>query len=99
LRIGQTAALRFSAFNMRTTPEIFGTVVVVFADISQDQKTGASFYTLRIALPPEQLARLVGLKLVPGMPVEAFIQTDERTVMSFLVKPLQDQIAKAFRER
>jgi HlyD family secretion protein len=99
VRIGQTAALRFSAFNMRTTPEIFGTVAVISADIAQDQKTGASFYTLRIALPPEELARLGGLKLVPGMPVEAFIQTDDRTVMSYLVKPLQDQVAKAFRER
>jgi HlyD family secretion protein len=99
LRIGQTAVLRFSAFDMSTTPEIFGRVVVVSADITQDQKTGAPFYTVRVALPPEQLARLVGLKLVPGMPVEAFIKTDERTVMSYLVKPLQDQIAKAFRER
>jgi HlyD family secretion protein len=99
LRIGQTAVLRFSAFDMSTTPEIFGRVVVVSADITQDQKTGAPFYTVRVALPPEQLARLTGLKLVPGMPVEAFIKTDERTVMSYLVKPLQDQIAKAFRER
>jgi HlyD family secretion protein len=84
---------------MRTTPEIFDTVVVVSADTSLDQKSGASFYTLRIGLPPDQLAHLAGLKLVPGVPVEAFIQTDERTAMSFLIKPLQDQIAKAFRER
>ncbi len=53
----------------------------------------------RIALPREELARLDGLKLIPGMPVEAFIQTGDRTVMSYLVKPMQDQIAKAFRER
>jgi HlyD family secretion protein len=57
------------------------------------------FYTVRISLPSEEIARLNGLKLVPGMPVEAFIQTDSRTVLSYLVKPLQDQIIKAFRER
>lgn len=99
VRVGQTAALRFSAFDMRTTPEIFGTVGVVSADITQDEKSGTSYYTVRIALPPDEIARLDGLKLVPGMPVETFIQTDERTVISYLVKPLRDQIVKAFRER
>jgi HlyD family secretion protein len=99
VKVGQVAALRFSAFDMRNTPEIFGVVHVVSADISLDQKTGAPFYTLRIALPAKEVAQLGGLKLLPGMPVEAFIQTSERTVMSYLLKPMQDQIAKAFRER
>lgn len=99
VRLGQMAALRFSAFEMRTTPEIFGTVTVVSADTAQDQKTGASYYAVRIEISVEQFARLEGLKLVAGMPVEAFIQSDERTVMSYLVKPLKDQIVKAFRER
>jgi HlyD family secretion protein len=99
VKVGQVAALRFSAFDMRNTPEIFGMVHVVSADISLDQKTGAPFYTLRIALPAKEVAQLGGLKLLPGMPVEAFIQTGERTVMSYLLKPMQDQIAKAFRER
>ena len=58
-----------------------------------------AFYVLRIAMPREEVARLNGLKLVPGMPVETFVQTGERTVMSYLVKPLHDQIMKAFRER
>ena len=58
----------------------------------EDQKTGARYYTVRIAVPAEELARLGGLKLVPGMPVESFIQTSARTVMSYLVKPLHDQI-------
>jgi HlyD family secretion protein len=97
--LGQRAALRFAAFNQRTTPEINGVVTVVSADISQDQKTGTTYYVVRVGMPPEEIARLNGLKLVAGMPVDAFIQTGDRTVMSYLVKPLQDQITKAFRER
>jgi HlyD family secretion protein len=91
--------LRFATFNQRTTPEINGTVTRIGADLTQDQKTGAGYYVVRITMPAEEVARLGGLKLIPGMPVEAFIQTDSRSVMSYLVKPLQDQIAKAFRER
>jgi len=99
VRIGHRAVLRFSAFNQRTTPELSGEVSRVSADISQDQKTGTSFYTVRITPPPSELSRLNGLKLVPGMPVESFIQTDERTVMSYLTKPLTDQLMKTWRER
>jgi HlyD family secretion protein len=91
--------LRFAAFNQRTTPEINGAVTRIGADLTLDQKTGAAFYVVRITMPAEEIARLNGLKLVPGMPVEAFVQTDSRTVMSYLVKPLHDQIVKAFRER
>ncbi len=87
------------AFNQRTTPELNGIVTRISADITQDQKTGAAFYVVRISMPAAELARLNGVKLVPGMPVEAFVQTGDRTVMSFLVKPLHDQIMKAFRER
>ena len=97
--MGQKAVLRFSAFNQRTTPELNGEVSRVSADVSQDPKTGATFYTVRIAVPEAELARLNGLKLVPGMPVESFIQTGERTVISYLTKPLKDQIAKAWREK
>src|SRR3954453_18341380 len=99
IHVGQRAVLRFSAFNQRTTPELNGTVSVVSADISADAKTGATFYTVRIAIPAKELARLGGLKLVPGMPVESFIQTEARTVLSYLTKPLTDQALKAFRER
>jgi HlyD family secretion protein len=99
ISVGQRATLRFAAFNQRTTPEINGVVTVISADIAQDQKTGATYYVLRISMPPEEVARLHGLKLVAGMPVEAFVQTGDRTVMSYLVKPLHDQIMKAFRER
>jgi HlyD family secretion protein len=99
VRLGQRAVLRFSAFNQRTTPEINGEVSLVSADITQEAKSGASFYTVRIAPPSSELARLDGLKLVPGMPVESFIQTGERTVISYLTKPLADQITRAWREK
>jgi HlyD family secretion protein len=96
---GQPAILRFTAFNQRTTPELKGTVQRVSADISQDPKTGQSFYTVRIQLDPGEQERLEGRRLVPGMPVESFIQTGERTVISYLTKPLADQVARAWRER
>jgi HlyD family secretion protein len=99
LHVGQAAVVRFSAFNQRTTPELNGEVSLVSADVSQDQKSGASYYTIRIAVSPDEIARLGAAKLVPGMPVEAFVQTSPRTVISYLVRPLHDQIARAFREK
>jgi len=98
-RVNARAVLRFSAFNQRTTPEINGLVTKISADITQGPKTGASFYTLRITMSPAEVGRLNGFKLIPCMPVETFVQTSERTVMSYLVKPLHDQVMKAFRER
>jgi HlyD family secretion protein len=98
VQVGQGATLRFSAFNFRTTPEIFGTVSQVSADITTDQRTSQSYYTIRIAMPANEVARLGNVKLVPGMPVEAFVNTGDRTVMSYLMKPLSDQISRAFRE-
>ena len=99
LQIGQTALLRFTSFNQRTTPEIYGTVTRISADASTDQRTGVSYYTVRIGMPPDEIARLGDVKLVPGMPVEAFVQTGDRTVLSFLAKPLLDQVKRAFREK
>jgi len=98
VKLGQTAMLRFTSFNIRTTPEILGTVSRVSADTSTDQHTNQSFYTIRIAMTPEQVLRLGEVKLVPGMPVEAYVQTGERTVISYLMKPLADQLNRAFRE-
>jgi HlyD family secretion protein len=97
--IGRLATLRFAAFNQATTPEINGIVTRVSADVIQDQKNNTAYYTVRIGISTAEAARLNGLKLLPGMPVDAFIQTGDRTVMSYLVKPLQDQVQKAFRER
>src|SRR5215204_5808468 len=99
IQVGQEALLRFSAFNLRTTPEIKGQVTRISADVVVDQKTNATFYTIRIAFSAEEAARLGTVKLVAGMPVEAFVKTQARTVMSYLVRPLQDQVMRAFREK
>lgn len=98
IRMGQKVILRMSAFNQRTTPELIGEVSRIAADLTQDQKTGLFYYVVRITVPPQELVRLRNLALVSGMPAEAFIRTGERTVISYLVKPLRDQINRAFRE-
>ncbi|MEE7458777.1 hemolysin secretion protein D [Methylorubrum populi] len=99
VRVGQKAILRFPAFNTRTTPEIDGEVVRVSADVTQDAKTGMAYYTARIRIRDDEKNHLKGLRLVPGMPVEAYTQIGERSVLSYLTKPLTDQIAKAWKER
>src|SRR5229473_3924864 len=76
-----------------------GTVFQISADTSTEQRTGQSFYLVRVAMPPQEVARLGEVKLLPGMPVEAFIQTGERTVLSYLMKPLHDQFMRSFKEK
>lgn len=98
LSLGQPAVLRFPAFNQRTTPELPGTVVRVAADLTREASTGQSFYIVRIQVDEAALGKLKGLKLVPGMPVEAFIETGQRTALSYLIKPFTDQLTKALRE-
>ncbi|MHC2001421.1 HlyD family type I secretion periplasmic adaptor subunit [Methylobacterium sp. CM6241] len=99
VRVDQRAVLRFPAFNQRVTPEIDGIVSRVSADVSQDPKSGMTYYTARIRMTEDQVERLGKVQLVPGMPVEAFMQLGDRSVISYLTKPLTDQIAKAWRER
>jgi HlyD family secretion protein len=99
LHVGQAAVLRFAAFNQRTTPELNGEVSLVSADVTVDQRTSAPYYTVRITVPEQEIGRLGGLRLMPGMPIEAFVQTTPRTVLSYLVRPLHDQIERSFRER
>jgi HlyD family secretion protein len=96
---GQAATMRFAAFNQKTTPEIEGSVNMVSADLTQDQRSGASYYTVRVALKPEELAKLGANKVVPGMPVDVFIKTSGRTALSYLIKPLMDQAERALKER
>ena len=99
VKIGQRAVVRFTTFNQRTTPELNGVVTRVSADTTVDQRTSAAYYTLRISLSREEIYRLGEVRLVPGMPVESFVQTGDRKVISYLMKPLSDQIMRAFRER
>lgn len=97
--IGSIANLRFSAFNQRTTPELKGTVTHLSADRSVNEQSGEVWYTARLSVADGELARLGDdIALLPGMPVDVLIQTEERTVLSYLVKPITDHIARAFIE-
>lgn len=99
LFVGQQTRVRFAAFDQQTTPQLNGEVISISADLTQDHTTGNSFFTVRIAISEVDLAKLGTNKLQPGIPVDVQIKTQERTVLSYLMKPLTDQIAKAFRER
>ncbi len=98
IRIGQPTILRFSAFNQRTTPEVPGLVTRIAADLTTEAQTNQTYYLVRIKADEKRLAELNGLVLVPGMPVEGFIQTGTRTALSYIAKPLTDHFARTFRE-
>lgn len=93
---GQAARMRFVAFNQRTTPELHGAVDVIAAATTLDRTTGQPYYLATLSLDDAHM--LKENKLLPGMPVEVFVQTAERTAMSYILKPFTDQMMKAFRE-
>lgn len=96
---GQDVTLRFSALDQRNTPELFGRVTQISADAFEDQGSGLSYYRAEIELNEGELARLPeGIILIPGMPVESYIKTADRSPIAYLVKPLADYFVKAFRE-
>lgn len=96
--VGQKVRVMFPAFSTRTTPEIFGHVVSVSADALVDERAQMAFYKAEIVLDPGEMDRLEGLTLIPGMPVEAFIETGARSPIAYLLKPFTDYFSKAFRE-
>jgi HlyD family type I secretion membrane fusion protein len=99
LTIGQEVAVRFSALDQRTTPELYGKVALVSADAFTDNANSASYYRAEITLNDGELARLPSnATLIPGMPVEAFIRTADRTPFNYLIRPLSDYIARTFRD-
>ena len=99
IHLGQDVILRFSAFDQRRTPELHGKVTLVSADIFQDEATGMAFYQAEIQLNEGEATRLPeDMVLIPGMPVEAFVRTADRSPMDYLLKPLADYFTKAFRE-
>lgn len=99
LFVSQDVTLRFSALDQRQTPELFGKAVMVSADAFVDETTRATYYRAEIILNDGQIDRLPAhITLIPGRPVEAFIRTSDRSPLSYLVKPLTDYFAKAFRE-
>ncbi len=96
--VGQRALLRFSSLNKEQTPELPGIVGHVGADLSREPSTGREFFLARIEVNPQAMAKAEGFKLTPGMPVDSFIETDERTALSYLLKPFTDQVVRAMRE-
>ncbi len=96
---GSRTVLRYTAFKQRTTPEFFGSVLHVAADLSRDQATNAQYYLVRIAMNEAEVAKAAALKIVPGMPVDCFIETGNRTALSYFMKPLVDSFHHIFRER
>jgi HlyD family secretion protein len=97
--LGSPARVKVLAFNQRVTPELLGQVSGISANTSQDPQSGEPFYTIRVDISEAALAKIAPHRITPGVQAEVFVLTDERTPLEYLVKPLSDQIAKAFRER
>ncbi|MGR9169667.1 HlyD family efflux transporter periplasmic adaptor subunit [Rhizobium sp. KDH_Rht_773_N] len=98
LMVGQPATLRLTAFSRNTTPQLVGSLARVSADLEIDQKTGAGYYRAAVTIPDAEVQKLRGLALVSGMPVETFIRTGDRTVLSYFIKPIRDHASRVFRE-
>jgi HlyD family type I secretion membrane fusion protein len=96
--VGGTATVRLTAFDRRSTPRLEGTVIRVSADRMTDRDSGIPYYLVRTRIPESELALLGELRLVPGMPAETFVETGARTMLSYLLKPLGDGMARAFKE-
>ena len=98
VHVGQMARIRFPALSLRSTPDVYGTVVHVGADLSIEEYTDQPYFDIRIELSEDQLMDIAALGLVPGMPAEVFVQTGERSALAYLLQPLEDHINRAFRE-
>ncbi|NNF79346.1 MAG: HlyD family type I secretion periplasmic adaptor subunit [Rhizobiales bacterium] len=98
IKIGQETVVRFPSFNARVTPELRATVEGVSADLTSENPQEPPYYAVRVRLNEGEIAKLGDQRLKPGMPAEAFIQTPERTVLSYLLRPFTDQIMRAFSE-
>ncbi|WP_299401356.1 HlyD family type I secretion periplasmic adaptor subunit [uncultured Roseobacter sp.] len=98
VHLGQTATLRFAAFDQRMTPELYGQVTKLSADVFTDETTGVSYYQVELIPDDTEMEKLGGQVLLPGMPVEAFIRTAERSPLNYLAKPLTDYFTRAFRD-
>ena len=99
VHVGQEVKVHLQAFNRRTTPTLSGQVSRIAADVTKDQQTGALYYVVRVKLSTDEMAKLGELHLSPGMLADAFIKTSDRTALDFLLRPVTDQLARAFKER
>lgn len=98
VKLGQKATVKVHASNARNMPDLHGTVSRISADVSRDQQSGVTFYTIRVELPQSEIKRLENLHLIAGMQAEVFVEVNERTPLEYFFKPMKDQIARAFRE-
>ncbi len=98
VHVGQRVRLVFPAFSARTTPELFGTVALVSPDALTQESTGQTYYRAEIVLAEGEMNKISDQTLLPGMPVEAFIQTADRTPLAYLLQPFTDYFQRAFRE-
>lgn len=97
--LGQQVSLRFPNFDVRTTPELSAEIGAIAPDLTTDPATGVQYNVAPVEVSASELSKLpAATRLVPGMPVEAFIQTGNRTVLAYLVRPLVDQLGKVFLE-
>lgn len=98
IRMDQDSTVLFSTLNRQTTPELKGTLYYIAAEPTVEERTGASYFPVRVRISEEELRRLRGMKLKSGMPAEVFFSTGKRSLLSYLLKPLLDQFNRAFRE-
>ena len=98
VKLGQKSTVKVHAANARMVPDLHGTVSRISADVSRDQQTGTTFYTIRIALPQDEIKKLENIHLIAGMQAEVFVEVNQRTPFEYFFKPMQEQIARAFRE-
>lgn len=101
VKVGQAATVRLISLNQRTTPVLLGEVIYVSADALQDgdKQLRQDVYVARIDVTSDELARMKGFKPTPGMPAEVMVQTESRTFLSYLAKPITDSMSRAFTER
>jgi HlyD family secretion protein len=98
--VGQDALVRFSSFDQRKTPELAGHVIFVSADLEQDQRAQTPpYFRSRVELNPGEVEKLDDQRIISGLPAEVHLQTRERTILSYFLKPITDQISRTFRER
>lgn len=98
VRAGLPAKVVLSAFKSRTTPQLAGRVTRVSADALTDERTGTAYYRAQVEVDAGELAALDGVHLQPGMPAETLILTGERTLLRYLLQPIEDSFRRAFRE-
>jgi HlyD family secretion protein len=98
VKLGQKSTVKVHAANARMVPDLHGSVSRISADVSRDQQTGTTFYTIRVALPQDEIKKLENIHLIAGMQAEVFVEVNQRTPFEYFFKPMQEQIARAFRE-